>query len=134
MTSFYLQIVAPDGKKYAGMAEKILLRTINGDVCILARHTDYITALVLGECRVTDDKGQVRTAACIGGMLVVTEGMAHVMASAFEWADEIDVARAEKNKAACEKALAANPSEDQAKLQEAKLRRCNLRLSVAAKK
>ena len=134
MTSFYLQIVAPDGKKYAGMAEKILLRTINGDVCILARHTDYITALGLGECRVTDDKGQVRTAACIGGMLVVTEGMAHVMASAFEWADEIDVARAEKNKAACEKALAANPSEDQAKLQEAKLRRCNLRLSVAAKK
>ena len=134
MTSFYLQIVAPDGKKYAGMAEKILLRTINGDVCILARHTDYITALGLGECRVTDDKGQVRTAACIGGMLVVTEGMAHVMASAFEWADEIDVARAEKNKAACEKALAANPSEDQAKVQEAKLRRCNLRLSVAAKK
>ena len=112
----------------------MLFRPINGDVCILARHTDYITALGLGECRVTDDKGQVRTAACIGGMLVVTEGMAHVMASAFEWADEIDVARAEKNKAACEKALAANPSEDQAKLQEAKLRRCNLRLSVAAKK
>ena len=63
MTSFYLQIVTPDGKKFAGMAEKILLRTINGDVCILARHTDYISALGLGECRVTDDKGNVRSSA-----------------------------------------------------------------------
>ncbi len=134
MTSFYLQIVTPDGKKYAGMAEKILLRTINGDVCILARHTDYITALGLGECRVTNDKGEVRTAACIGGMLLVTEGMVHVVASAFEWADEIDAARAEKNKAACEKALAANPSEDEAKVLEAKMRRSNLRLNIAAKK
>lgn len=134
MTSFYLQIVTPDGKKYAGMAEKILLRTINGDVCILARHTDYITALGLGECRVTNDKGEVRTAACIGGMLLVTEGMVHVVASAFEWADEIDAARAEKNKAACEKALAENPSEDEAKVLEAKMRRSNLRLNIAAKK
>ncbi len=133
MTSFYLQIVTPDGKKFAGMAEKILLRTINGDVCILARHTDYISALGLGECRVTDDKGNVRSAACIGGMVIVSEGMAHVVASAFNWADEIDVERAEKDKAAAEKALASNPTEEQAKVHEAKIRRCNLRLSVAKK-
>ena len=115
------------------MAEKILLRTINGDVCILARHTDYISALGLGECRVTDDKGNVRSAACIGGMVIVTEGMAHVVASAFNWADEIDVERAEKDKVAAEKALAENPTEEQAKVHEAKIRRCNLRLSVAKK-
>ena len=133
MTSFYLQIVTPDGKKFAGMAEKILLRTINGDVCILARHTDYISALGLGECRVTDDKGNVRSAACISGMVIVTEGMAHVVASAFNWADEIDVERAEKDKVAAEKALAENPTEEQAKVHEAKIRRCNLRLSVAKK-
>ncbi len=130
MTSFYLQIVTPDGKKYAGMAEKILLRTINGDVCILARHTDYITALGLGECRVTDDKGNVRTAACIGGMLLVTDGMAHVIASSFEWADEIDVARAEKAKEKAETALHSQLTPTEQNLMEARLKRALLRLKV----
>ena len=69
----------------------------------------------------------------VSSLLLVTDGMAHVVASAFEWADEIDVARAEKSKAACEQALASNPSEEQAKVHEAKLRRCNLRLNVAKK-
>ena len=66
-------------------------------------------------------------------MVIVTEGMAHVVASAFNWADEIDVERAEKDKVAAEKALAENPTEEQAKVHEAKIRRCNLRLSVAKK-
>ena len=130
MTSFYLQIATPDGKKYAGMAEKILLRTINGDVCILARHTDYISALGLGECRVTNDKGEVRTAACIGGMVIVSDGMVHVVASSFDWADEIDVKRAEKAKEKAEAALHSSLTPAEQNLMEAKLKRALLRLKV----
>ena len=133
MSSYFLQIVTPNGKAYSGMAEKILLRTIHGDISLLAKHTNYISALGMGECRVTLPGGEVRKAACIGGMVICSDEMVHVVASAFEWADEIDVARAEKSKAACEKALASNPSEEQAKVHEAKLRRCNLRLNVAKK-
>ena len=133
MTSFYLQIVAPDGKKYAGMAEKILLRTINGDVCILERHTDYITALGLGECRVTDDKGNVRSAACIGGMLLVTDGMAHVVASAFEWADEIDTDRVEASYQRARSILQdKQATSTDVKLAEARLRRALVRKNVAS--
>lgn len=130
MTSFYLQIVTPDGRKYAGMAEKILLRTINGDICILARHTDYISALGMGECRVTNDKGEVRTAACIGGMVIVSDGIVHVVASSFDWADEIDVKRAEKAKDKAETALKSNLSPEEQDLMEAKLKRALLRLKV----
>lgn len=132
MTSFYLQIVTPDGKKFAGMAEKILLRTINGDITILARHTDYITALGMGECRVTDAEGKVRKAACIGGMVIVSGGIAHVVASSFEWADEIDANRAEKSKSKAEAALAGNLSESERNLMEARLKRAQLRLKLKA--
>ena len=38
MSLFHLQIVTADGLFYDGDAEKILLRSIGGDVCIMANH------------------------------------------------------------------------------------------------
>ena len=70
MTSFPLQIVTPGGQAYDGMAQKLFCRTIVGDVTILARHCDYLTAVGMGEARVTTEDGTVRRAACIGGMLL----------------------------------------------------------------
>ena len=66
MSSFALQIVTPGGQAFDGMAEKLFCRTIVGDVAILARHCDYLTAVGMGEARVTTEDGTVRRAACIG--------------------------------------------------------------------
>ena len=64
MNSFYLQIVTPDGSLFDGQAEKLTVRTIDGDVTVLAGHTDYVTALGMGRAKVTVD-GVARYAACI---------------------------------------------------------------------
>ena len=135
MTSFYLRIVTPNGEAFSGMAEKILLRTIHGDVCLLAKHIDYITALGMGECRVTVAGGEVRKAACIGGMVMVSDEMVHVIASTFEWADEIDVERAKASIARAEAMLAA-PDKDEHTVQyaNARIKRARVRLSAAEKK
>ena len=45
MSTFHLQIVTPDGGFFDGEAEKLIVRAIDGDVCILARHSPYVTAL-----------------------------------------------------------------------------------------
>ena len=92
MTSFPLQIVTPGGQAYDGMAQKLFCRTIVGDVAILARHCDYLTAVGMGEARVTTEDGTVRRAACIGGMLSVAGGRVRLMANTFEWAEDIDAA------------------------------------------
>ena len=68
-TPFHLQIVTPDGSEFDGQAVRIIVRTIAGDVCVMARHTNYCTALGMGEAKVTMEDGSVRTAACMGGML-----------------------------------------------------------------
>ena len=130
MSSFYLQIVEPDGKVFAGMAEKILLRTTQGDICILAKHTSYVSALGMGECKVVLEGGEEKKAVCIGGMVVVSDDMVHVIASAFEWADEIDMKRAERAKEKAEKALSMNLSEQEHIAMEAKLKRALLRMKV----
>ena len=82
---FHLQIVTPDRKVFDGEAEKIIVRTLGGDVCILARHIDYAAPLGIGEARVTDAEGNTRVAACSGGMLGVSGGEVRVMATTFEF-------------------------------------------------
>ena len=139
-TTFDLQIVTPDGQFFSGKAEKVLVRTIDGDVCILAKHIDYVTALGMGTAKITVD-GKDRHAACIGGMLSVSGGAVCIAAGTFEWAEDIDVERArrarkraEERLAAKEKAAAASVQEKhEVELAEAKLKRALVRIGAAGK-
>ena len=96
MRSFPLKIVTPDGLFYDGQAESITLRTAVGEVGILAGHMDFVTTLGMGRCKVVMD-GKPRYAACIGGMVSVSKGSVNVVATTFEWAEDIDVDRARRS-------------------------------------
>ncbi|MBR1586010.1 MAG: ATP synthase F1 subunit epsilon [Clostridia bacterium] len=131
MATFHLQIVTPDRKAFDGQAEKIILRTINGDVCILVNHIDYATPLGIGEARVTDADGNTRVAACNGGMLSVHNNEVRVMAITFEWQDDIDLERAHRAEAeATEKLQALNKEDQDFAIAEAKLKRALTRIHV----
>lgn len=132
MSTFQLQIVTPDGAAFDGQAQKLFCRTIAGDVCILARHCDYLTALGMGEARVTLEDGTVRRAACIGGMLSVNGGQVRLVGTTFEWAEQIDKARAASAKAAAEAQLAQKGLDArETELAQAKLHRALVRTHVA---
>ncbi len=129
--TFHLQIVTPDGLRFDGQAERLLVPTISGQVAILARHINYVTPLGMGPAKVVTEAG-ARHAACIGGMVAVTGDETKVVATTFEWADQIDVARA---KASLEKAeaLLSQPDLDPHARQvaQARMKRAQVRLSVA---
>ena len=130
MSTFSLQIVTPDGKFFDGEAEKLIVRTVGGDVCILARHCDYVTALGMGEAQVFTENGK-RSAACIGGMLAVTNGRVRLVPTTFEWADQIDTERAARSEAKAREQLAKKLSSQELELSEARLKRALVRSSVA---
>ena len=92
MTEFPLDIVTPDGKIFSGRAESLRLRSIEGNLCIRARHTDYVTALGMGPAEVIT-AGNKHIAACMGGMVSVLGGRVTLTATTFEWAEDIDTAR-----------------------------------------
>lgn len=132
MSSFHLQIVTPDGQAFDGQAQRVLCRTIAGDVCILPRHCDYLTALGMGEARVTLEDGTVRRAACIGGMLAVRSGEVRLVATTFEWAENIDKARANASKQKAEAILKqTNIDPHELDLAQARLKRALVRSHVA---
>ena len=131
MANFHLQIVTPDRLVFDGDAERIIVRTVQGDVCILARHIDYAAPLGTGKALVGLEDGASRTAACSGGLLSVSGGEVRVMATTFEWAEEIDVDRAQRAQESAEKKLAALQHGDEAfAITEAKLKRALTRLRV----
>ncbi|MEG0179456.1 MAG: ATP synthase F1 subunit epsilon [Oscillospiraceae bacterium] len=129
MSTFHLQIVTPDGAFYNGDAQRLIVRAIDGDVCILPRHTEYLTAIGCGEARVTVD-GKVRKAACNGGMLNVKGDTVRLVATTFEWAESIDADRATKAKQIAEEKLANAKSDADIELAKAKLTRALTRLKV----
>ena len=106
MTTFHLTVVTPDGCAFDGQAERIVCRAIDGDLAILAKHGDYCTALGMGEAHIVDADGQRRRAACMGGLLSVLDGEVRLVATTWEWAEEIDQARAEASKKRAEEILA----------------------------
>ena len=93
MSSFHLQIVTPDGLFFDGEAESLDVRATTGGVTILPKHINYVTPLGMGVATVKTE-GKVRKAACIGGMLAITNGECKLIATTFEWAEKIDVDRA----------------------------------------
>ena len=105
MTTFHLTVVTPDGCAFDGQAERIVCRAIDGDLAILAKHGDYCTALGMGEAHIVDAEGQRRRAACMGGLLSVLDGEVRLVATTWEWAEEIDQARAEASRSARRRSL-----------------------------
>ena len=134
MTTFHLQIVTPDGQCFDGQAERLLIPTIDGQVGILAHHINYLTGLGMGPAKVATEDGE-RWAACIGGMVAVTNGDVKVVATTFEWANEIDVERARASQARGEAMLADPKADEQTKAYaQARIKRAKVRINIAEKK
>ena len=131
MSTFHLTISTPDGLQFDGEVERLRVRMIDGDVCILAHHADYVSAVGAGEAALAFADGSVRKAACIGGMLTMIKNEAKLIATTFEWADSIDLARAERAKAAAEARIeSAKNDKRELMLAKAKLQRALVRINV----
>ena len=133
MSEYSLKIVTPDRLVFDGSAERMVARTVDGDVCILARHTDYVVPLSIGQVKVKESGKDFRLASCSGGTLMVSGGVVTVIASTFEWADEIDVERAERAKEKAEARIEHHASDYELRLAELKLKRALNRMSTGIK-
>ncbi|HIS94394.1 MAG TPA: ATP synthase F1 subunit epsilon [Candidatus Ventricola gallistercoris] len=131
MSTFHLTISTPDGLLFDGEVQRVRARMIDGDVCLLAHHENYVSAVGAGEAALVTADGQTRTAACIGGMLTMIDNEATLIATTFEWADQIDLERAKRAKEVAQARIsAAKNDKRELMLAEAKLQRALVRINV----
>ncbi len=130
MTPFKLEIITPEKKFFDGETEQIIVRTTVGDVGILNGHEPYCAALGIGQMRIMID-GEFRHAATSGGIIKVSREKTVVLVDSCEWADEIDVDRAEQAKDTAEERIKSAQSDKQIKMAEYKLKRALNRINAA---
>ena len=131
MTEFKLKILTPEGVVFDGMAESVIVRTTVGDKGILAKHEPYVAALTIGQAKIRID-GKVRVGAVSSGIVEVTKEQTSILAQSFEWADEIDVERAEKAKKLAEEHIEQYKDDQKAlDIAEYKLKRAINRINTA---
>ena len=134
MNTFHLTVVSPDGPEFEGEVEQLTVRTTTGDLGILAGHINCVAPLGMGRSTIVID-GQKRYAACIGGMVSVVNGHVNLVATTFEWAEDIDTARVEVSYERARRILGSKDASDtELRPAEARLRRALVRRSVAATK
>ena len=131
MTPFALKIVTPDGLQFDGQAEALIVRTVTGDMGILAGHINCVAPLGMGRATIQVD-GKKRHGACIGGMVSVVNGQVTLVPTTFEWAEDIDLLRAENAADRAKTVLGNKDSSDaEIRLAQARLKRALVRSSVA---
>lgn len=130
MTPFKLEIITPEKKFFDGETEQIIVRTTVGDVGILNGHEPYCAALGIGQIRVMID-GKFRHAATAGGVIKVNRNKTVVLVDSCEWADEIDLQRAEAAKDRAEDRMKKAETDRQLRMAEVKLKRALNRIDTA---
>ena len=130
MKEFHLQIATPDGIRFDSMAESLLVKCEMGDVEIMAGHADLFSSLGIGRARIKTKDGE-RLASCAGGFLTVASGEVRMIATTFEFTDEIDLNRAMAAKADAEEAIKSSRDELAVEKAKLKLSRALNRIKVA---
>lgn len=130
MREFSLRILTPDGVAFEGNVESVTVRSTQGDVCFLYGHIDYVTTIEYGRVKIRQN-GKDRYAACMGGFVSISNGEARIVATTFEYADEIDIKRAEAAEKKARERIERAESDKEIKLAELKLKRALNRLYVS---
>lgn len=130
MSTFRLNIVTHERVVLDAPVQKVIVRTTEGDVGILKNHIRYVAALDIGPIKVVGEDSKVRIAAVSGGFINVGKDMTTIVAQSFEWADEIDVDRAQNARTRALKQIEENRNIDYAQV---RLKRALNRINVASK-
>ncbi|MBE6852846.1 MAG: ATP synthase F1 subunit epsilon [Ruminococcus sp.] len=129
MASFRLQIITPEKIFYDDEAERLIVRTTEGDMGILARHESFAGALPSGPVSIMKD-GEYRIAAISSGVIKVSAEKTTIIAEAIEWADEIDIEWANRSAEEAREKMKQEKSDKELRYAELKLKRALNRISV----
>ena len=130
MATFHLKVLTAEKLFYEGEVQRCVVRVASGDIGILPRHTPYVAPLGIGGLTVTDAAGNRRMAAVSGGFVPQATT---IIARTCEWADEIDLNRAQAAKERADALLRQQAGKHEMDAAQVKLKKAINRIRVAQK-
>ena len=132
MPMIHLDVLTAEQVVVSTDVDSVVATALNGQVGILHGHVPMVAVLQPGELVLRTGEHETYLAVS-GGFLEVTRQGVVVLADACEYAEEIDVMRADEARRRAEELLRAGAPETDAAAVEAALRRSLARLRVADK-
>ena len=130
MATILLEVATPDkGEIYKNDINMLITRSICGELGILPKHANLLTALIPHVMRIKEGGGEVQLFVS-GGFMEVTPEKITVLADAAETPDDIDVERAKSAYQRANERLAKKNADTDIDRAEAALARAKARLLV----
>ncbi|WP_059104128.1 F0F1 ATP synthase subunit epsilon [Shouchella shacheensis] len=133
MQTVQVSVVTPDGAVYEDNVELVIVKTVEGELGVKAKHIPLVAPLTTGAARFQKE-GTEEQVAVSGGFIEVRPDKVTILAEVAERPDQIDVERARVAKQRAEK---RTQSENQELVNTARakaaLLRATTRLRVAGK-
>jgi len=134
-----LTIVTPEGPRYEGPVDSVVVPGTEGDFGVLPGHERFLAPIRIGELEVRSDNDPSRRWAAVGGGFADVNGERVVLlVDTCEFAADIDEARAERARARAEQELedkkTARADQFNFRVEEAALQRAVIRIQVSKKK
>lgn len=130
--SFHLEVRTPEKLIYEGAVTSVHAPGVEGNFQILAGHIPFLTALAVGEIRISEGEEVPQLLATSGGVFEVLRTGVTALVETAEWASEIDVTRAETALERAQSYLAANAPDLNVPRAEAARARAQNRIKVAS--
>lgn len=131
--SFALDIVTPARLVYQGEVTSLQAPDLDGLFGVLHNRAPLLVALGTGQVKFTEQDGETRYAAVTGGFFRVADNHAVILADQAEFAEEIDVAEAERRMAEARAHLQGRlMTEDEMKRHQQALASAATRVKVAS--
>ncbi len=129
----HLRIVSPSSLIYENDVDMVILRSVSGDMGILADHENTTTLLSLGVLRVKNN-GEEESISVLGGFCTITKDGVTILSDAAETVENIDKDRAISAKERAEKRIKDASNDIDLQRAELSLRRALVRLEVCDSK
>ena len=124
-----LNITTPRGEKFVEEADMLIMRCIDGDLGVLARHEPVSAVLGEGILRIFNDNVEKKIAV-FNGIVEIDGTNVNIFSTIAQRPDEIDLERAEQDRREAEAALEAS-EEVQMRFLQVVLRRSLVRIEVS---
>ncbi|MEA4969994.1 MAG: ATP synthase F1 subunit epsilon [Candidatus Pelethousia sp.] len=129
----HLQIITPRGLKFDRWAKMVIFRCIDGNMGILPGHEAISTVLGDGILRIIGEEGAAEEKiAVFGGIATVENNTVKLLTSIAQRPEEIDLARAERDKEQMEQFLQEREDDVEMQGYQVLLRRALVRIEVSA--
>lgn len=125
-----VDIVTPERELFSGEVDMVTLPGTDGQMGIMAGHAPLLSTLDIGEIMLHRGN-EVEYIAVGGGVVEVRPDKVNVLADVAEYAEEIDIERAQAALERAKESLASNIPAERRPVMLAALRRSSLRLKVA---